>query len=566
MSRHSPEAEISAEMPPSGVVASDNPAFGPVRRLYIWVLAIASLCVASYPIFLFEYYDYLHAWVSAHFAVMARAFLEHGILTLGGVPIQNAGTLTEEPDAYLHWPPLFPIVLSQVFALFGATTKVLHTFALLIQLGIATLLFFAARRLFSPLAGVMSALAFVNLPIIARYGHIGSQLHLAMLFSVLSFYCLYRHVSDVDQRGDEKARRQFPVFAILGTLSFAAAVWSSWEPLLALPGLALAALVTHGTRLWRASVSYGAAGGLALASLIWLYGSQYPFFFHTIKYRLYAYAGFRGFEPDGAMRVHDIVLGRGLLEISLLDAVLRFVSRLNMLGWAGIAAVIAAFAIITIRRRERTYQQALVIMLPLLSMWLAAAIVMPNHYYIHEYQLVLAAPFTALALGLSVHALSQNPRPFSKPAGRRVAALIIWIGIPAALLINRVPVDAIQYLRYLPMERESIQMAEIIERETADNAIIMMAGGDMVPIYYSNRHTVKGINNDRTFFEYIDSIMEICADCDYYSAVLHSQIGGYTSVIARYPIVWSGEWGMLVKVHSADQADAGSAMGSAEPR
>lgn len=545
---------------------SDRPAFGPVRRIYIGMLAIVSLCILSYPIFLFEYYDYYHAWVSAHFAVMARAFLDHGILTLGGVPIQNVGTLTEEPDVYLHWPPLFPIVLSQVFAVFGATTRVLHTLTVLLQLGIATLLFFAARRLFSPLAGIMAALAFVNLPIIARYGHIGSQLHLAMLFLMLSLYCIYRHVGDADQRSAETAHGQYPVFAILGTASFAAAVWSSWEPLLALPGLALAALATRDSRLWQTSVFYGTAAVFALASLIWLYGSRYSFFFHAIKYRLYAYADIKGFEPAGAMRVHDIVLGRGTFEVSALEAVVQFFSRLNMLGWVGIAAIIAAFVIITVRRRERMFQRALVIMLPLLSMWLAAAVVMPIHYYMHEYQLLLAAPLTALALGLSVHALSHYPRPFSKPTGRRVAALMMWIGIPALLLINRAPVDAIQYLRYRPMERESIRMAEIIERETAANAIVMMAGGDMVPIYYSRRHTIRGIFNDDIFFENVGSITDICGECDYYSVILRSQIPRYPSVISRYPIVWSGEWGMLLRVQSADQSDAASILGSVVPR
>src|SRR2546426_5404598 len=73
--------------------------------LVFWLSVAALLTLIGHLTVLGRPFDNPGAWVSAHFSTMARSFVEHGIVALGGVPIQNNSPLGLEPDAYIHWPP-----------------------------------------------------------------------------------------------------------------------------------------------------------------------------------------------------------------------------------------------------------------------------------------------------------------------------------------------------------------------------------------------------------------------------------------------------------------------------
>ena len=60
-----------------------------------------------------------HAWASAHMAVLARSFAELGVVHLHGVPLQNNLPAGAQLDTYGHWPPLYPMLLSVAFRIFG---------------------------------------------------------------------------------------------------------------------------------------------------------------------------------------------------------------------------------------------------------------------------------------------------------------------------------------------------------------------------------------------------------------------------------------------------------------
>src|SRR5262249_54956313 len=88
------------------------PAISPAQRSAIRLVHIAA-CVAGLVLIGLAIglatYNYKHAWLSAHYAVMANAFNTFGLFDLGFVPVQNNPPLTTSPDAYLHWPPLYPV-------------------------------------------------------------------------------------------------------------------------------------------------------------------------------------------------------------------------------------------------------------------------------------------------------------------------------------------------------------------------------------------------------------------------------------------------------------------------
>ena len=193
------------------------------KRRPWFALATAIICicivtsVAAMPFIavVIDGYDYQGAWVSSYFAVMARSFQEHGVLALGGVPIQNNPPLTALPDAYLNWPPLYPIFLSIVFSVFGESEVVHHLVAVSINLGIAALVFAFVRRQAGSLAGAMAVLAFLSAPLVARYGHVGLHLHLAILLCLAGLYCFVLASEDPNS---QHGMRSWPAIAGAGLM------------------------------------------------------------------------------------------------------------------------------------------------------------------------------------------------------------------------------------------------------------------------------------------------------------------------------------------------------------
>src|SRR5689334_22765726 len=107
------------------------------RERLLFYLIILVACVAALVAIadawsrLSQRFDYEHAWISAHFATSARAFASEGVLPLHGVPIVNNPPFERPPLAYLHWPPLYSMMLAWVFEGFGGSETAGHALMLL---------------------------------------------------------------------------------------------------------------------------------------------------------------------------------------------------------------------------------------------------------------------------------------------------------------------------------------------------------------------------------------------------------------------------------------------------
>ena len=109
---------LQREQNESVLVTERGPACAPAWHGYQPAFAICALSTLATALLLPGYTD-PQGWVSSHFSAMAMQFATHGVLALGGVSIQNMGPLTTSPDAYLNWPPLYPILLSWLVRLAG---------------------------------------------------------------------------------------------------------------------------------------------------------------------------------------------------------------------------------------------------------------------------------------------------------------------------------------------------------------------------------------------------------------------------------------------------------------
>src|SRR5690242_11259203 len=103
--------------------------------LVFWMTVTVILTLTSHLVSFGRVFDYRHDWISAHFSTIARSFTDYGVISLRGALIQNNSPLGLDPDVYIHWPPLFPIILSFAFRAFGESESVAHGMMLLILLG-----------------------------------------------------------------------------------------------------------------------------------------------------------------------------------------------------------------------------------------------------------------------------------------------------------------------------------------------------------------------------------------------------------------------------------------------
>ena len=91
---------------------------------------------------------------------MAHSFNQLGALHLHFVPIQNNLPLGSDPDVYLHWPPLFPLLLSFVTRILGDHESSARLFALAITLATACVVLAIARRLYGTAHALLSGFFF----------------------------------------------------------------------------------------------------------------------------------------------------------------------------------------------------------------------------------------------------------------------------------------------------------------------------------------------------------------------------------------------------------------------
>ncbi|MGZ8248166.1 ArnT family glycosyltransferase, partial [Methylomagnum sp.] len=232
-----------------------------------WLLLALLLFTASNPALHHRPFGMEHAWVSAHFAVIARTFAEYGVFGLHGIPIQNNGLLSGRPDVYLHWPPLFGILLSQLNLLFGASENTAYGMMFTIMLMNALLLFLIARRLSSTEAGLLSAFAWFALPINIKFGYLVLHLNFAITMVLLAILFLVRRIQNVGLHAVNTA---------FGCCAIAIATLTSWEPVLMTSGLWLAVWLANVPQLRMTLAAYMITA-IAIASgvLAW-YSFMYP--------------------------------------------------------------------------------------------------------------------------------------------------------------------------------------------------------------------------------------------------------------------------------------------------
>jgi hypothetical protein len=499
----------------------------------LWaILAISTLLTVGVVLLLRDY-NYEHAWVSAHFAVMARTFVQEGVLALGGVPVQNNLPLTTSPDAYLNWPPLYPILVSIVFRLLGESETVHHLIATTITLGTAGVLFVIVRRWSGPLPGAIAAVTFLNAPLVARFGHLGLHLHLAILLCLLG---LYAHCRALDAPSGTVDRRWA---AAAASLMFLAAL-TSWEPVLAPGGLLVVGVFCRDRRAQRLAIVAGATAMVGALSVFALYAVQHTHFLDQIVERVLLRAGLSGgYEiPAGLLSDPHFIQEQAELpgiQSNLSYLITVILGRLSGLGPVGLIAITTAvFAAPWIWVRQR--RPLAMVTTGMAVSYVLWAVFMRNHMQVHSYETVLILPVAALCAGALAAAVLETCR------GTRHAAFalaLVCVAMPTTAVLGRID-PTIQLMWANRKEQLDIRFAKWAQTYLPENAVVVYPSRDMVPVYYLSRHTIRAVVTEAMLIRAQRSIIALCTSCPVYLALPIRDAG-------QFPEASSGHLGQVVE-------------------
>jgi 4-amino-4-deoxy-L-arabinose transferase-like glycosyltransferase len=472
------------------------------RRSYLFKaaafwLAIAALAlVALYARLLHVSFDGdYQGWASASCMTMAHSFNQLGALHLHFVPIQNNLPFGSDPDVYLHWPPLFPLLLSIVTRIFGDHESSGRLFALTITLATTFVVIAIALRLFGTRIALLSGFFFLT----ARATYEGGRaiLHqpLAMFFgaATILLFLLALDIPATPTTAAPHSTSHRRLFAILGLFATICTVLTAWDPIFIPFGLMLSSIYLRRRDAIRLAVLYLLADVLTFIAVQTDYILAYPALFKnqfaTIAFR----AGLK-FNVESSMRLHTIV-----------DSVHYTTSQLSFIGtyshalrWLfegfGTFTLLAPFLFLALwLQRDRRQNTSAVYLLGGLGLpWLIFYAVMRNYVSIHPFALVLGAPFLAITSGFildriwdRIHAatIADNNHRHLLRVMLIIFPLLTLYPLFMAVRNAKVPFEAPQYQ----------DLSVIIQHNTPPNAVTLSSAESAVPIYYSDRHIVRGI-------------------------------------------------------------------------
>ena len=477
---------------------------------WLWAVVVLSFAASCLPLFLFPYFSYEHAWVSAHFATMARTFIEHGAYALHFTPIQNSGPLTTEPDYYIHWPPLFPVLVSWLaeWVTGGRISEALiHSISLILIALQASLLGIWLARRTSPLAALFAVMLFLNIPVVTRFAHAGLHLHLALLLGLAATLVFHQTVLH-----PRLLTWRLPV----GLMLYASACFTSWEPFLLLPGFAVYWLVERNRQRFMLVMLYGLGALLSLASVMFLYTQSFPGLINSLLNRALFRAGMIRYTDGGSTAIHELANTSSEGPPNLIWRLFPIATNLQQLG------LIAAFALAGLiwlwmkrsQRRAPTPPDWLALA-PLLSQAVLWVLLMSQHFMIHNYQTLIFALPIGLSTGFIIHRIITGPTPLSALATWSIHRKALLVLLCSVLILG--PRIAVEYKKYASYGTRDhwIALGSELQHVTPANAVILVPWDTMVASYYSERHLVRAVTPG-IYLQRQQQFLDLCSDCPLY--------------------------------------------------
>lgn len=447
-------------------------------RIWLWIALGLTLLQSAARLrhtFLLE----AHGFALAHLALMARSFASHGVLALHGIPIMNAGVTGVHPDVYIHWPPLYFILVGMVVRVFGDSERTIFACGAVSALLFAGAWYWLLKRCGGTLLATACAYALLATPVFAGRAHIWTvapcytPILLSLHFAIAAW----------------RTGKSWCWAAACAAATAATLV--SWEALLLGPGILLAALLLRETKLARIALTICAGAALGAACFVAECAAAYPEWMadliQTVRFR-------SGLKAAAVFSINTLNAGDAAAQPSAMAFLRGIYDRLVDFGMLPLFAMLA-FAWYIWKQRARE-PQLFVIFVSLSSIAAAWFAVFRNHIFFHDYQWLLLAPPAALGLGKLLEWLWLEAGRSRPTAAVQGAAFVL----PLCLLL---PLAASTAQSLDPAHAGAAQRdmfgnyARELAQRTPANAVIGSVDPSPVIPYYARRHIVRGVSNDR---------------------------------------------------------------------
>jgi hypothetical protein len=150
----------------------------------------------------------------------------------------------------------------------------------------------------------------------------------------------------------------------------------------------------------------------------------------------------------------------------------------------------------------------------------------------HEYEVALAAPLFAAAVGLVVASVQRAPVSLLP---RRALHIVLGIVLPAVLVLPMIP--AARQAGPQPSTRELVAYAREIAGATPPGSVVLAPSASMVPVYYSERHVIRGVTSDRLVERMDAALDQVFPGAPVFLALEPPESRVFTQSLARHPIV-----------------------------
>ncbi len=152
-------------------------------------------------------------------------------------------------------------------------------------------------------------------------------------------------------------------------------------------------------------------------------------------------------------------------------------------------------------------------------------VLMREHTYDHQFQILLLAAPASIALAVALDWLGKSGTSASSP--QALAAVVV---IPTLMLLPLIRAAISTSAR----EDREIEYARQIEAETPPGSIVMAPSASMVPVYYSRRHIIRCVAGDSIVIETLPKLSKLFPGVAVFLAVDPKDASAFPLSLRRY--------------------------------
>lgn len=143
----------------------------------------------------------IESFTSAQFAIFARNFVRYGYLATGFAHVNNVGEVPElEFIYYMHHPPLFSLIVSLFYRVFGDNEWSTRLVSIMISMGAMGLLYVIVKKIWSRRVALFAIFFYAFTPLEAYYGRSTIYEMMVLPFVLASVWFYIRWIESDEER------------------------------------------------------------------------------------------------------------------------------------------------------------------------------------------------------------------------------------------------------------------------------------------------------------------------------------------------------------------------------